>query len=67
MMLDELAVNDYQRSSVLSLIPQEGSGDEWVEPVVFAEIELLQLAPKGCVVIEILLMQSSFAGGAGTF
>ena len=42
----EFAVKEYHRSSLLSVTPQFGSGDECVAPVVFASIELEQVEAK---------------------
>ena len=62
----EFAVNEYQISSLLSMLVQEGFGDDCVAPVVFADTEAAQLVPNGCVVTGIAFAHSSFAGGAGT-
>ena len=62
----ELAVKLYHRSSLLSFAPQEGSGKEWVAPVVLADTDAAQLVPKGWGVMAIALLHSSLAGGAVT-
>ena len=62
----ELAENEYQISSLLSRLVQEGLKADCVAPVVLAAIEEAQVVPNGWVVIAIALTHSSFAGGAGT-
>lgn len=60
------AVKLYQISSLLSVVPQEGSGKECVAPVVFADMEERQVVPGGVTATVIAALQSLFIGGAGT-
>ena len=62
----ELAVKEYQISSLLSVEVQDGSGIDRVAPEVLAVTEAAQLVPNGCVVIGMAFIHSLFAGGAGT-
>ena len=62
----ELAVKEYQISSLLSRLVQEGFKVDCVAPVVLAAIEAAQVVPNGWVVIGIALIHSSLGGGAGT-
>lgn len=61
----ELAVKVYQISSLLSVLVQEGSGEERVAPFVLAANDEVQLIPKGWVNIDIALVHSSLGGALG--
>ena len=62
----ELAVKVYQISSLLSVLVQEGSGEERVAPFVLAVNDEEQLIPEGWVTIDMALVHSSLAGALGT-
>jgi hypothetical protein len=51
---------------LLSVLVQDGLGEDCVAPLVLAAIEAAQVVPNGWVVIAMAPVHSSFTGGAGT-
>jgi hypothetical protein len=62
----EVAVKLYHKSSLLSLVVQEGLGADFVAPVVLTKTAAEQLTPNGFTVKPMAPAHSLFGGGGGT-
>jgi hypothetical protein len=62
----EVAVKLYHKSSLFSVLVQEGLGADFVAPVVLTKTAAEQLMPNGFTVKPMAPAHSLFGGGGGT-